>query len=207
MGAPLGAARARARLGRRAATARSTAVHDLDRGELVREGAVWRLTYAGSDVRVRDVKGVRDLALLLERPGEEVHVSELVGGDVGAASTSEVLLDERAKREYRARVIELETEIADARAANDDERAARAEAELDVFVAELTRAVGLGGRDRRAPDAPERARQAVRARVRWAIDRIAADHPTLGRHLDASVRTGTFCCYRPERATTWEVRR
>jgi hypothetical protein len=46
----------------------------------------------------------------------------------------------------------------------------------------------------------------VRARVRWAIDRIATDHPVLGRHLDASVRTGTFCCYRPERTTAWEVR-
>jgi hypothetical protein len=46
----------------------------------------------------------------------------------------------------------------------------------------------------------------VRARVRWAIDRVAADHAALGRHLDASVRTGTFCSYQPERPTTWEVR-
>jgi hypothetical protein len=81
----------------------------------------------------------------------------------------------------------------------------RARAELDTFVTELTRAVGLGGRDRRAPDAHERARQAVRARIRWAIDRIGADHDALGRHLDASVRTGSFCCYRPERPTAWHI--
>jgi hypothetical protein len=148
---------------------------------------------------------VRDLALLLGHEGEELHVSELIGSDVVNASTSEIVLDDRAKREYRRRIGELEADIAEAEQDHDDERAARAREELDTFVTELTRAVGLGGRDRRAPDAHERARQAIRARIRWAIDRITADHPTLGRHLEASVRTGTFCSYRPERPTSWDV--
>jgi hypothetical protein len=180
----------------------ASAVH----GDLTREGAVWCFFYDGRAARVRDVKGVRDLALLLTRAGEELHVSELAASGAVPTSTNDVVLDERAKREYRDRIIELENEIDDAERDHDGERVARARDELDTFVAELTRAVGLGGRDRRAPDAHERARQAVRARIRWAIDRISADHPTLGRHLEASVRTGTFCAYRPERPTTWDVR-
>jgi hypothetical protein len=27
----------------------------------------------------------------------------------------------------------------------------------------------------------------------------------LGRHLEGSVRTGTFCSYRPDRPVRWEV--
>jgi hypothetical protein len=204
--APLLAARARARTAPTPSAPATTGAGAPDHAELVREGAVWRATYAGRTVRVRDVKGVRDLALLLARPGEELHVSQLIGTDVANASNDDVVLDDRAKREYRRRIGELERDVADAEHDHDDERAARARAELDAFVTELTRAVGLGGRDRRAPDGRERARQAVRARIRWAVDRIAADHPALGRHLEASVRTGSFCSYRPEHPTDWDVR-
>ena len=35
------------------------------------------------------------------------------------------------------------------------------------------------------------------------IRRIEREHPALGRHLGRSVRTGTTCCYRPDRPTEW----
>ena len=44
------------------------------------------------------------------------------------------------------------------------------------------------------------------SRVRDAIGRIDAELPELGRHLRASVRTGTYCVYAPETPTTWETR-
>jgi hypothetical protein len=31
-----------------------------------------------------------------------------------------------------------------------------------------------------------------------ALKRIATHHPALGRHLAATVRTGTFCTYTPD---------
>ena len=37
------------------------------------------------------------------------------------------------------------------------------------------------------------------------MTRVANAHPRLGRHLDASIRTGTFCSYEPERDTAWSV--
>ena len=52
-------------------------------------------------------------------------------------------------------------------------------------------------------DEAERARQAVRARIRYTLDRLDEAHPRLRRHLDRSLVTGTFCSYQPERATTW----
>lgn len=87
------------------------------------------------------------------------------------------------------------------------ERAARARVELDFLLDELRRATGLGGRDRTAGDDHERARQAVRARIRHAIGRIGEHHPALGRHLERSIRTGTFCCYAPAAPVAWSISR
>ena len=54
---------------------------------------------------------------------------------------------------------------------------------------------------------PEHARVAVTKRIKETIKRIAANHPTLGYHLRAAVRTGYRCCYEPEPgwAGQWEV--
>ena len=99
--------------------------------------------------------------------------------------------------------MDLEEDIADAEGEHDIERAARAGEERDFLVAELTGAVGLGGRTRRVGDPAERARKAVAARIRDAIRRIEAVHPALGRHLAHSVQTGTFCVYEPEHPVVW----
>ncbi len=114
-------------------------------------------------------------------------------------------MDDRARREYRTRIRELQGEIDDARAANDPPRAERAEAELDALVQQLSAAFGLSGRARQSGSAVERARSTVTWRIRAAVKRLAEAHPELGRHLRNAVRTGTWCTYRPETAVTWRV--
>jgi hypothetical protein len=47
-------------------------------------------------------------------------------------------------------------------------------------------------------DARERARVNVTRAISAALKRIAAHHPALGRHLAATVKTGTFCTYTPD---------
>jgi hypothetical protein len=108
------------------------------------------------------------------------------------------MLDERAKTSYRHRLGEIEDDIDQARALGDAAREEQAETERDFLVRELARAVGLGGRNRRAASASERARSGVTRAVRQAIARIAAHHPELGEHLDRAVRTGTHCVYVPD---------
>ncbi len=68
-----------------------------------------------------------------------------------------------------------------------------------MLAAELGRAVGLGGRSRRAGAAAERARSAVQRRIKNALDRIAEHAPALAAYLGKTVRTGNFCVFRPER--------
>jgi hypothetical protein len=169
-----------------------------------REGEFWTIAFAGRTCRLRDVKGLRYLALLLGAAGHDLHVLELVSVAAGhepglrtAATGLDAPLDARAKEEYRRRLDELGDDLRQAREWRDPERAARIEEEIDVLTGELARAVGLGGRDRPARSAAERARVSVTKAIRSAIRAIEQHHPDLGAHLRASVRTGRLCTYAP----------
>jgi tetratricopeptide (TPR) repeat protein len=179
-----------------------------------REGDVWSVIFEGHTVRLRDQKGLHYLARLLADPGREFHVLDLVVGDrdePGKASRAAEpglsvsgglgagpLLDAQAKESYRRRLFEIEEDIEDARAMGDSERAEQADTERDFIVRELSRAVGLGGRDRQAGSASERARASVTRAVRQAMARIHEHHSALGEHLDRAIRTGTYCAYMPD---------
>ena len=69
---------------------------------------------------------------------------------------------------------------------------------------ELSAVTGLGGRPRAAGSPAERMRKAVTYRIRHAIARVGDVHPELGRHLRASVHTGTWCSYTPEHRIDWQ---
>jgi tetratricopeptide (TPR) repeat protein len=179
-----------------------------------REGDYWSVSFEGHTVRVRDLKGMRYLARLLADPGREYHVLDLVAAETGSSAQLDSShaaglprsalgdagesLDAQAKDAYRRRLAEIDDDLEQARAIGDAERAAQADAERDFLVQELARAFGLGGRDRRAASASERARAAVTRAVRQAMTRIAEHHPELGQHLSRTIRTGTYCAYVPD---------
>jgi hypothetical protein len=166
-----------------------------------REGDYWSVTFEGRTVRVRDLKGMRYLAQLLAHPGREFHVLDLVAAETGqrmALGDAGEMLDERAKTAYRRRLAEIEEDIEQARVLGDATREAQADAEREFLIGELARAVGLGGRDRRAASASERARAGVTRALRQAIARIGEHHPELGEHLNRAVHTGTHCAYVPD---------
>jgi hypothetical protein len=173
---------------------------------LRREGKWWVAEVAGDRVRLQDTKGLRYLAELIASRGER-HVLDLVDRVEGAPAPGTVdrralgdagpALDAGARAAYRRRVEELRAEIDEAlEEGRLDEAEARRE-ELDRFVAELARAFGLGGRDRRAASAAERARLNVTRALRTAIARIVEVLPDAGAALDRRVRTGLYCIYEP----------
>jgi tetratricopeptide (TPR) repeat protein len=169
-----------------------------------REGDHWLLVFEGRSERVRDLKGMRYLGQLLAHPGREFHVLDLVAAETGQQmplGDAGEMLDERAKNAYRRRLAEIEEDIEQARGLADAEREAQADAEREFLVRELARAVGLGGRDRRASSDSERARSGVTRAIRHGIARIGEHHPALAEHLDQTVRTGTYCAYAPDAAS------
>lgn len=165
------------------------------------EGEYWRIDCDDQSIRLRDSKGLRLLARLVAQPEREFHALELdAGHDTQGMEAGDAgeLLDEKAMQQYRHRLKELQQKLEQAEQWNDVGRAEAARDETQFLQAELSRAVGLGGRQRRAGAAAERARINVQRRLKDAIRRIELQHQPLGRHLARSVRTGTFCCYSPE---------
>src|SRR5260370_5895318 len=108
------------------------------------------------------------------------------------------MLDEQAKWAYRRRLYELGEELEEAKEFGNSERAEKAEAEIDALTSELSRAVGLGGRDRRAGSAADRARQTVAKTIKSVLERIAQSDAALGDIFSRCIRTGTFCSYQPD---------
>lgn len=168
------------------------------------DGDLWTITYDDLTVHPRPSKGLVDIGRLLAVPDTEVHCLDLVGAVVEDRSSGEVI-DARARREYEQRVRDLYAEVEEAEADADLHRADRARAELDAIVDHLTAALGLGGRSRRHTDSVERARSTVTQRIRSTIKRLRTSHPVLAAHLDASIQTGVYCRYRPERPTGWST--
>jgi tetratricopeptide (TPR) repeat protein len=190
---------------------------------LRRQGDVWAFDFEGRSIHIRDGKGVRSLAVLLAHPGVEVASLELGGsaadpdrrgavdpGDSLARATggdAGPILDAEAKSAYRRRLEELRADLDEAESFHDPERAARVRNEMAFLTRELAAAVGLGGRDRKAGSTAERARVAVTKAVRATLKRIGEMDQDLGHELAATVRTGTFCSYEPDRRrpVSWEV--
>ncbi|BDG05646.1 ATP-binding protein [Anaeromyxobacter oryzae] len=182
---------------------------------LHQDGEFWTLSHGGRQARLRDSKGLHYLAALLRDPGRELHVGDLVTLAAAQADASGVaelrasglavdgpgdageLLDARAKAAYRRRLEQLKDALEDAEERGDREGVARLEHERDVLASELARAVGLGGRDRRASSISERARVNVQRRIRDVLTRVAEVDPALARHLELHVKTGVFCSWKP----------
>jgi tetratricopeptide (TPR) repeat protein len=174
---------------------------------LGRAGKWWAAAHGGTSVRLPDTKGLRYLAELVTAPGTERHVLDLVDREEGVAPAGGVdrralgdagpALDGAARTAYRHRIEELRAEIDDALADGRLDEAEQRREELDRYVRELARAFGLGGRDRAAASAAERARLNVTRALRAALVKLAEALPDAGAALDRHVRTGLYCVYEP----------
>lgn len=198
------------------------------RASLRREGSLWTIAANGTVLRCKGSKGLAYLAHLLRYPSTSFHVAELLALDdpdpgprrtpdvselgrlgmhIGPPQVGEPLADAKALAAYRARLQDLSVELADAERCNDLARSTRIQEELDTLSHALLQAAGFGGRARVVGSFSERARLNVTRAIRSAIRRIGEGHPDLEGHLTASVKTGTFCSYAPERGDTveWDV--
>ena len=187
------------------------------------DGSSRTIAFQGHDVTVRDLKGFRYVARLVAEPGREFHVLDLVAAESGVlrpgvahpdagppvhgGESGIPLLDATARAAYRRRLAEIEDDIDDAHRMNDPERAVLAERDREYLIAELSSAVGLGGRGREVGASAERARTSVTRSIRYALDQLADVQPDLARHLDRCIRTGTYCSYDddPVIPLTWHV--
>jgi hypothetical protein len=180
------------------------------------DGDFWTVRYRNRELRLKDGKGPRYLAILLAASGREFHVLQLAGGAPAAGviagvdglsvASPEGALDDgpdaRARREYRARLGDLQAELDEAERFFDSGRAERLRAEFDALVSELARHLGAHAHLRGPAEA---ARKAVTKVLRTQIGKLLDLYPALGEHLRDAVRMGGRCVYAPRTPTSWEV--
>ena len=166
---------------------------------------VWTLAWDGSEVRMPDAKGLRDIHTLVANPRVEISAVDLATQGAAPATSTAPVLDQRAKDEYRHRLDTLDDAIDRAVLRQRHDRVSQLEIEREALLDELRRATGLGGRDRRLNDDAEKMRKTVTARIRDALRKLDDRHPRMAAHLRDSVRTGAHCSYRPPDAVTWEL--
>jgi hypothetical protein len=169
-----------------------------------RHGRQWRIEVGTRAVLVDHGVGMLHLAVLTANPGVEVPAIDLAAGvDAlglaagGSGMSTQPIHDRTAIHDYRQRLSGLRDEIDDLEARGDHDGAARARAERDWVLRELTASTGLGGRPRVFSDNQERARIAVGRAIRRAVAQIERADAVIGTHLRSAVHTGTRCCYRP----------
>jgi len=187
-------------------------------GVFRKEGEFWAISYQATTFQLKDAKGLRYLAYLLARPGQRIHVYDLIeaveggaaGGRTAIQTESEDLeivreidspvltIDGRARSEYRARLRDLQGDLDEADRANDLGQSERLRTEIEMLGQELTGSSGLGGRARAASGSAERARGLVGKNIRSVVEKIRRQHPALGRHFATAISTGYFCAYQPE---------
>ncbi len=162
-----------------------------------RSGSRWDISFGGRSVIMRNTKGVNDIATLVSSPGTAVDAVALMDGGTGTTrSTGDDILDNPAIAAYRSRLGEIEIALDDADTRGDVASSKRLDDERAAIIAQLRAASGLGMRTRRLGDDVERARKAVSARIRDAIEKIAAADAELGAHLQQTITTGRYCQYR-----------
>jgi len=187
-----------------------------------REGDYWTLVADGRVSRLRSLRGFEYIAELLRHPFEPIYVVDLTtvavpqehrfsveeAAEHGLRVSSETdispALDRRAREDYRARWRELLVEEAEARRDNDVGRVTRIQREIDMLATQLAAVVATGS-GRNGPSLKERARVNVRNCITAALRAIRQHDETLWRHLSNSIKTGTFCCYGPDRPVVWEM--
>jgi hypothetical protein len=188
------------------------------------DGDTRTISFGEQTVLMRDLKGFRYIERLLADPGREFHVLDLVAIEGGSPPTVRVvdansstttlgfggglaILDDEARDAYRRRLADVDADIEDATLMNDVGRVELAQRDREYLIAELTAAVGLGGRSRTVGGTAERARTSVTRSMRYSLGRLAEHHSALATHLEQSVHTGTYCVYSRDPLATihWDV--
>jgi hypothetical protein len=193
-----------------------------------REGDGWRVVYGGQDAYVKHSEGMRYIAYLLANRDQEIGAVDLrsrfgtaesAAGGVSIDSDqakSEGLsesgaerydhIDDTARRQIRARRVEIDGERAEARQRGDYQALAMLDKEAKQLDQYLGAAGGLAGRTRHFPSDEERAADAARTAIRRARDAIRRHHLELARHLKETIRPGLSFSYTPGSPIEWDAR-
>lgn len=177
---------------------------------LGRKGELWCLRWDQTEYYLPDAKGFHYLHYLLRNPNRSFAVTELLELTDPSSSADELRMrkdaagkhlggavDEKALKQYKKRLTDLNEDIEEAERNNDYQRGSRLKNEREQILSFLQPLLGRGERARVTGGQAERDRVNIQRCIRRAFEAIAAHAPRLAAHLDRTVHTGLTCEYRP----------
>lgn len=198
-----------------------------DHNILRKTGSAWAIAFRGIEHPYPAWIGFDYLAFLLRRPNVQVDVKELIAaisdndsGVLGSVDIEELregyhpddcydddaILDDQAKADYKARLLAIKKDRAEAQEDGNEARKYELDREAELIEKELRVNTGLSGRSRKFAGPRESARLSVRRAILRALKEIKRQSPPLYNHLHRTVKTGTKCSYEPgsDSPITWE---
>jgi hypothetical protein len=181
----------------------------------LQDGQCWRLCFEDESYTFKnDRTGFKYLSILIRQQGQRIAaielsalVSDAPGQGLSFAACKEAglhesedqgepIIDTKARKEYEARLEELQELMSEAQLLNDTEKVEEYREEFEFVARECQRLTNRKGRIRRFGNAPEElARQRVSIAITRTIALISQHCPKLAAHLDKNVSRGGECSY------------
>ena len=170
----------------------------------IQKDDLWEINFQGKRTFLKDAKGFHDIHKMLLEPKEEFHCMNLMGSNL-QDNVNVKVIDATAKLNYQERIRELQSEIEDAEVMNNSTLLLSLREEYDFLLEHISSSMGLAGKVRKVGSSVEKARSAITWRIRSAVKKINKSHPDLADHLSRSIKTGTYCSYKPEVNIHWKL--
>ena len=182
-------------------------------------GVNWELRFGDEEASLPHSKGLPYLAALLRDPGQTFTAFQLrqaVGEghpegaqgkgieDLNADSRDlgqSTSLDTLAK--VNRRILEIDQEIEEAEAINDQGQIARLRKEKEDLLGYVQTNTGQGGRPRRVGSPQKTVYDQVHKAISRTLKQVAKTNPQLRNHLEANLQFGGSFTYQPEISPPW----
>ena len=185
------------------------------------KGEYCEITFNQKTVNLRNTKGIRYIAYLIQNQNKSIHVSELFRA-VNPPDTSQTnytlscmtedvlasegfslsnlddnveLLDKKTIEELGLRIEQLNDGMEEAKEFGDFEECERLETDKDRIITYLSANMGLGGKSRTSNNLFEKIRKSIQKRIRVDLIKIHCSSPEFAEHLQTTLKTGMFCEY------------
>ncbi len=222
-----------ARTGPDAASSRPRAGEGITENVWIQEGDRWKVVWDDKSVYLKDTDGAHYIAELLASPrkkqpavalytrlkapstAERSRADEVLAdgrfskegkvSQLGASAGSDTIFDRETYQKIAKRLREIDEELDAAERDNDSARTEKLQEEKAFLAAEVEKALGLGGKLRTFADATHRHAQNVSKAIHLVLKKLADCHPSLHKHLEQSLKTGSTLKYTPPKQTRWRL--
>lgn len=79
----------------------------------IKENDIWKISFDGTTIQAQEVKGFYNIQKILMQPRQLFHCAELMGSTL--EDTGEKVINDKARRQYQKKIIELQSDIEDRR--------------------------------------------------------------------------------------------